>query len=148
MRHNLQCCQLLPDHTTYCQWAGGLSLPPHPCLNQRQQVQCTLSMPGLTAGDKNQKGKGSPVKTLLPNNQQCRVARLDPQGVHLNQKRLQVHTYVSTAIALWPIKTNTFCESSAALRLFKHVLSSIFVSSLSMLPPNFVHEPCSSYPIE
>ena len=47
-------------------------------------------MPGLSAGDKNQDGKGSPVKTLLPNNQQCRVARLDPQGVHLNQKRLQV----------------------------------------------------------
>ncbi len=28
--------------------------------------------------------------SLVPNNQQCRVARLDPQGVQLNQHRLQV----------------------------------------------------------
>ena len=30
--------------------------------------------------------------SLVPNNQQCRVARLDPQGVQLNQHRLQVGT--------------------------------------------------------
>ena len=37
------------------------------------------------SGSKHDKGV-----SLLPNNQQCRVARLDPQGVHLNQRRLQV----------------------------------------------------------
>lgn len=40
------------------------------------------------------KGVGAKAKhkegSLLPNNQQCRVARLDPQGVQLNQRRLQV----------------------------------------------------------
>ena len=34
--------------------------------------------------------KHDKAASLLPNNQQCRVARLDPQGVHLNQRRLQV----------------------------------------------------------
>ena len=48
-----------------------------------------------SAGDKNKRSKGSADKSLLPNNQHCRVARLDPQGVHLNQRRLQVTTAYS-----------------------------------------------------
>lgn len=43
-----------------------------------------------SAGDKNKKSKSSADKSLLPNNQHCRVTRLDPQEVHLNQQRLQV----------------------------------------------------------
>ncbi|KAL3152259.1 hypothetical protein ABBQ32_001336 [Trebouxia sp. C0010 RCD-2024] len=47
---------------------------------------------GEQPGEKGARSKGrrhDKSGSLLPNNQQCRVARLDPQGVQLNQRRLQ-----------------------------------------------------------
>ncbi len=47
---------------------------------------CAHAADQETSAGKTDEQEGS----LVPNNQHCRVARLDPQGVQLNQHRLQV----------------------------------------------------------
>lgn len=60
-----------------------------------------------SAGSKKAK-KHQGESSLLPNNQQCRVARLDPQGVHLNQQRLQV-LFARDALCPMPHLDHAWC---------------------------------------